>query len=119
MSGGQKCAIVDTVEKTRIDELWRVSGYERRRCNTDAMRLSISQAKGQGLHKQIVLLFGGLIEKSALIFFASNESKSVLARDLDDCRDSEIKFAKRILSRCAKTHKRKEKSDVGICESSE
>lgn len=31
-------------------------------------RLSISQAKGQGLHKQIVLLFGGLIEKSALIF---------------------------------------------------
>ena len=41
------------------------------------------------------------------------------ARDLDDCRDSEIKFAKRILSRCAKTHKREEKSDVGICESSE
>lgn len=60
--------------------------------------LSISQAKGQGLHKQIVLLFGGLIEKSALIFAQKSGKRPDAQRN---------------------TRKREGKSDVGICESSE
>ena len=48
---------------------------------TKYKRLSISQAKGQGLHKQIVLLFGGLIEKSALIFAPKSGKKGKAQRN--------------------------------------
>ena len=88
MSDGQKYAIVRTVEKHKSmnsGESQKMSAEGVTQMEKEKPSVYLS-GKRTGLTKANVLLFGGLIEKSALIFFASNESKSVLARDLDGAK---------------------------------
>ena len=47
------------------------------------------------------IFFGALNSRKGIqgTFFAGNEPKSVLARDLGDCRENEFKFVERIWTR--------------------
>ena len=43
----------------------------------------------------------GISRKAGPLFYANNEPKSALARDLGDCRDNKGKLAKRVFTCCA------------------